>query len=411
MVFPCEGQVKNGDRVVLPPEGPAKVQWQFNIQNIKDVKFRSWHFTSSDGTLRNELLATISDDEEAVMETKLLAGLEIEKPATLVLKNVNQSYNGSYKFTIIGTGIDGAGSAVTIIIAVTPKMKIECSKPTTINKGEDFTCVCRGEDGNPPASVTWFNEGGEKVSKTEKEMATLALSNVDKNDSGKYKCKAFGDKLAQNETSIKLVVQFPPENVRVLLSSEIAVRGKSFTVKCEAEAEPAPRFKIFFNETEVSISEDTYTIPKVNDSHVGFYKCVANNTLGLKTSSPRHLRVGNAETHGNDGDDVGLSTGAIVGIIIGVLVLVLVVAIVCLLKLKKSEYDKELLPVMVHNKSMSNFCVMYTNILDILILRNACHYIRQAETFCLTAVWLVRCCKRQPRLLCLGTNGRYSLPP
>ena len=86
-------------------------------------------------------------------------------------------------------------------------MKIECSRATTINKGKDITCVCSGEDGNPPANVTWFDEDGEKVSKTGKEKATLTLRNVDGNDSGKYKCKAFGDKLAQNETSIKLTVR------------------------------------------------------------------------------------------------------------------------------------------------------------------------------------------------------------
>ena len=75
---------------------------------------------------------------------------------------------------------------------------------------------------------------------------------------------------------------------------DIAVRGKSFTIKCEAEAEPVPTFKMFFNKTEVPIINDTFIIPKVNDSHVGFYECIANNTLGLNASTPRYLRVGNA---------------------------------------------------------------------------------------------------------------------
>ena len=86
----------------------------------------------------------------------------------------------------------------------------------------------------------------------------------------------------------------PPENVRVMLQSEMAERGKPFVIKCEAEANPPPTFKIFLNETEVPISKDTHTIPKVNDSHVGSYKCVANNTLGSRNSTSRYLRVGNA---------------------------------------------------------------------------------------------------------------------
>ena len=110
------GQVKDGDRVILPPEGPAKVQWQFDIKDITKVAFRYWHFTSSDGTLSNELLATINNDDDPVIKSKRLTGLKIEKPATLVLNKVNQSYNGSYAFTVVA-GRDGGVFAVTIIIA------------------------------------------------------------------------------------------------------------------------------------------------------------------------------------------------------------------------------------------------------------------------------------------------------
>jgi hypothetical protein len=74
----------------------------------------------------------------------------------------------------------------------------------------------------------------------------------------------------------------------------MAERGELFFIKCEAEASPPPTFKIFLNETEVPISEDTHTIPEVNDSHVGSYKCVAENDLGSSNSTSRYLRVGNA---------------------------------------------------------------------------------------------------------------------
>ena len=110
------GQVKDGDRVVLPPEGLAKVQWQFNVKDIKKVTSRYWYFTSSDGTFDDEFLAQIDGDGTPVIKSKRLAGLKIEKPATLVLKNVNQSYNGSYVFHIVA-GSGGSVSKVTVIIA------------------------------------------------------------------------------------------------------------------------------------------------------------------------------------------------------------------------------------------------------------------------------------------------------
>ena len=73
-------------------------------------------------------------------------------------------------------------------------------------KGDNITCMCKGKGGNPPAKVTWY-EGGNKITESGEEERTLTLNNVGKNDSGKYKCLAFGHELAQNETTIELVVQ------------------------------------------------------------------------------------------------------------------------------------------------------------------------------------------------------------
>ena len=56
--------------------------------------------------------------------------------------------------------------------------------------------------------------------------------------------------------------------------------GQSATIACTAEAQPEPSFKIFLNETILVVSNKAYTIPEVNSSHVGFYKCSAKNILG-----------------------------------------------------------------------------------------------------------------------------------
>ena len=60
---------------------------------------------------------------------------------------------------------------------------------------------------------------------------------------------------------------------------------------CSAEARPEPSYKILLNETILVKSDKTYTIPKVNSSHVGYYKCVANNMLGKVTSNSEYLRI------------------------------------------------------------------------------------------------------------------------
>ena len=75
--------------------------------------FCAWSFTSSGGN-KTELLAQISGENGDVIDTKLYE-VDVIKPATLVLKNVNESYDGTYVFTAITakTGI----SQVTVFIA------------------------------------------------------------------------------------------------------------------------------------------------------------------------------------------------------------------------------------------------------------------------------------------------------
>jgi hypothetical protein len=76
-----------------------------------------------------------------------------------------------------------------------------------------------------------------------------------------------------------------------LCFNEEAVVGESFTIKCEAaDGHPEPSYTIIHNNTEVVSTEKTYTIPVVNKSHAGLYKCIAENKLG-KISKDYNLSV------------------------------------------------------------------------------------------------------------------------
>ena len=60
---------------------------------------------------------------------------------------------------------------------------------TTVNQSDNFTCKCKGADGNPPADVTWYKDN-TKIGDTGKEEAILRFLNVDRDDSGTYICEA-----------------------------------------------------------------------------------------------------------------------------------------------------------------------------------------------------------------------------
>ena len=86
-------------------------------------------------------------------------------------------------------------------------MTFNCSNITTLNEGDDFSCLCRGKNGNPPANVTWYKDD-RKIGKTRKKEQLLTLRNVDDTDSGTYKCVAesYPDEKYSDEKSIKILV-------------------------------------------------------------------------------------------------------------------------------------------------------------------------------------------------------------
>ena len=72
-------------------------------------------------------------------------------------------------------------------------------------EGDYFACKCNGTDGNPPADVTWYKNNTPIV--TGKEEAIFRSANIDKDDSGTYRCEAkSGIEEAKNKTSMELIV-------------------------------------------------------------------------------------------------------------------------------------------------------------------------------------------------------------
>ena len=100
--------------MIFSNEPIAKIKWSLdgNLPTTS-IRFRSWSFKSSSGG-KEKSLAQISGDDPSQILTKLYE-IDIEKPATLVLKNVNESYDGTYEFTLISSGTNI--SEVVVFIA------------------------------------------------------------------------------------------------------------------------------------------------------------------------------------------------------------------------------------------------------------------------------------------------------
>jgi hypothetical protein len=111
----CLGKIQpppNGTRFIVLPGSTVEIKWSFD-DKIDTVLIRLWHFSNS-----STQLATIFRDEIPEINKDHLLRVKIEKPATLVLKNVNDNYNGMYRFSLtVTTARDPFKSEVTVVIA------------------------------------------------------------------------------------------------------------------------------------------------------------------------------------------------------------------------------------------------------------------------------------------------------
>ena len=231
--FVLVGQTKkpwprDGNKLIFLPGSTVKIRWKFQVSDISEVRYRYWSFASSDGRIKEEL-AEASRNDNPVILTSRLTGVGIEGKATLVLKNINESYDGVYKFGLTTVNVVGS-SEVRLIVAGTffillylcfiyftsdelfyyipaiSSVNINCSNTLTVNKTDDITCLCEGKGGKPPANVTWYYENGAKISETGNETQVLKLRNVNKSNRGTYTCEAKSYEGVENKTTIKLNV-------------------------------------------------------------------------------------------------------------------------------------------------------------------------------------------------------------
>ena len=104
VVLSCSGKIippPDGTVLTFLPGSSRNITWDFDDE-ISKVITRTWTFTSSDG-LRSGALGVIALDLQPQPQKGVLPGVNIIKPATLELNNVDHSFNGIYKFTLTTT--------------------------------------------------------------------------------------------------------------------------------------------------------------------------------------------------------------------------------------------------------------------------------------------------------------------
>ena len=83
--------------MTFTPGSTEKLVWSFT-DDIKSFSFRLWTFTPSDGRPEVGLAEIKGHGDVKILTTSYKVA--VEKPATLVLKNVSVTFDGTYRFSL-----------------------------------------------------------------------------------------------------------------------------------------------------------------------------------------------------------------------------------------------------------------------------------------------------------------------
>ena len=64
----------------------------------------------------------------------------------------------------------------------------DCLTNIEKNEGEDLTCLCKGQGGNPPPNASWVKDG-HVINGTGYLEKRLSIKNIRKKDAGLYTCR------------------------------------------------------------------------------------------------------------------------------------------------------------------------------------------------------------------------------
>ncbi|CAH3161296.1 unnamed protein product, partial [Pocillopora meandrina] len=138
-------------------------------------------------------------------------------------------------------------------------------------------------DGEPTPNITWT-----KVYAHGSDSGVLGTGNqfvlgTNRNNRGKYRCTAYnGIGTAPNRT-VKVEVNYIPENVKLMVNDSVVCKGDAISITCSADGKPAVHtYQLFENERSVNDGNSSAGVWIRKDLRGGdlSYRCVANNTVG-----------------------------------------------------------------------------------------------------------------------------------
>ncbi|XP_008964453.2 sialic acid-binding Ig-like lectin 10 isoform X8 [Pan paniscus] len=199
-------------------------------------------------------------------------------------------------------------------------------------KGQFLRLLCAA-DSQPPAMLSWVLQ--DRVLSLSHPWGPrplgLELPGVKAGDSGRYTCRAE-NRLGSQQRALDLSVQYPPENLRVMVSqanrtvlenlgngtSLPVLEGQSLCLVCVTHSSPPARLSWTQRGQVLSPSQPSdpgvLELPRVQVEHEGEFTCHAQHPLGsqhVSLSLSVHYKKGLISTAFSNGAFLGIGITAL----------------------------------------------------------------------------------------------------
>ncbi|XP_023189263.1 B-cell receptor CD22-like isoform X5 [Xiphophorus maculatus] len=194
----------------------------------------------------------------------------------LTIKDLKQRDSAKYKFRFITNrpGGEFTGSPGVTLTVLDLRVQVRRSETQT-----ELKCESSCDQIKPPSYV-WFN----KEEKMEKQTSSIVVS---VRDGGRYSCSVKG------HDDLRSPSVYAPESLSAkLMSSGQITEGRSVTLSCSSDANPAAEYTWRKKNNQSVVSKDQqFILSSILSSDSGQYYCTAQNQLGEKTSGLVSVKV------------------------------------------------------------------------------------------------------------------------
>ncbi|KAG1955813.1 hypothetical protein F2P79_007799 [Pimephales promelas] len=221
----------------------------------------------------------LSNDPEYRQRLQYLG--DKQQNCTVRLSHVTLKDSHMYYFRFItditvGKWIGDPGVSLTVT-------DLQVESPERVTEGDSVSLTCKSSCAlTDRATFIWYRNS-LKILTGRRDSNKLILSQVRREDSGRYSCAVDGH--THVSPDVHLNVTYPPVNPVISISpSGVIVEGDTVTLNCTSDSNPPAEIYWFKGGTFVG-SGKIFNISKIRSDDSGEYKCKSINEHGEKYSA------------------------------------------------------------------------------------------------------------------------------